>query len=378
MRQAGSAERSARRAGPRPSRVHARATGNARRHGLTVPIRLDPRWRAAVVALERTLVREAPTARAFAGRAAEGVVELRRIAQARAAFIGAFEGEATLDLLRRLDRYESLAYAKKDKALRVIAAHRLVRDCAEALRCCSKVAIRKSSVCGELRDPEAFDTAVRPASGGDELGDRARRPRHPAHPRPPRGAQRHGTGERGGGSPTRPSRSVLTSGSRWRYRGARAFCAGFDLKYAAGLKASAGRSSRSTFRKAMARCRAARWGPHGLRCRSRRFAAVPRPDGKPGPHRDRRAVRGAVAEARPARRGDHARLAPQRPRHPLGRAEPCTRDVGRRPHLRDLVGPFCIPRNRGRVGAGCARSRSSHRCAGLKRDGFTLSRHARA
>jgi hypothetical protein len=190
MRQAGSAERSARRAGPRPSRVHARATGNARRHGLTVPIRLDPRWRAAVVALERTLVREAPTARAFAGRAAEGVVELRRIAQARAAFIGAFEGEATLDLLRRLDRYESLAYAKKDKALRVIAAHRLVRDCAEALRCCSKVAIRKSSAREELRDPETSDTAVRPASGGDELDDRARRLRHPAHPRPPRGAQR--------------------------------------------------------------------------------------------------------------------------------------------------------------------------------------------
>ncbi len=64
MRQARSTDRSARRAGPRPSRVHARATGNARRHGLTVPIRLDPRWRAAVVALERTLVREAPSAAA--------------------------------------------------------------------------------------------------------------------------------------------------------------------------------------------------------------------------------------------------------------------------------------------------------------------------
>jgi hypothetical protein len=81
--------------------------------------RTDPRWRAAVEALERALVIEAPAARRFAGMAAEGVIELCRIAQARAARIGELEvGDAMIDALRRLARYEGLAYAKKDKGLR--------------------------------------------------------------------------------------------------------------------------------------------------------------------------------------------------------------------------------------------------------------------
>jgi hypothetical protein len=147
------------------------ARGNAHVHGLTVPIRADPRWRAAVVAVEQKLVCEVPSARRFACMAAEGVVELRRIAQARAALMCAFEDEATFDALRRLDRYESLAYAKKDKALRVIAAHRLVRDCAAALRCGPHATFRKLSSCGKLRVRKMFCPATRPTQ---EIADARR------------------------------------------------------------------------------------------------------------------------------------------------------------------------------------------------------------
>jgi len=196
MKQAASRER------PTPTHarmphVDARALGNAHRHGLTVPIRADPRWRAAVVVLERELVIEAPAARRFAGMAAEGVMELRRIAQARAALMGRLEGDAEIDALRRLARYEGLAYAKKDKGLRVIAAHRLVRDCAAALRCCRNVAIRKTTACETPANSEAPDPAARPAGDRHELCHRTRRPCHRADPRSARGARRHRPGERG-------------------------------------------------------------------------------------------------------------------------------------------------------------------------------------
>ncbi len=126
--------------GPRTAAGKARAAQNARRHGLNVPIRLDPRWRGAVEAL----VREAPAARAFAHLAAEGVVELRRIAQARAALVSSPDDEH-LDALRRLHRYESLAYAKQDKAMRMLAAHRLVLDLRDTFRCGANATNRKSS-----------------------------------------------------------------------------------------------------------------------------------------------------------------------------------------------------------------------------------------
>ena len=135
--------------GPRTAAGKARAAQNARRHGLNVPIRLDPRWRGAVEALERALVREAPAARAFAHLAAEGVVELRRIAQARAALVSSPDDEH-LDALRRLHRYESLAYAKKDKALRMLAAHRLVLDLRDTFRCGANATNRKKQP-GETR-----------------------------------------------------------------------------------------------------------------------------------------------------------------------------------------------------------------------------------
>src|SRR5262245_41523815 len=106
MKDATSAEGSARCTDPRQPCTDVAALGNAHRHGLSVPIRLDPHWRAAVVELERKLVSEVPSARAFAGMAAEGVVELRRIAQARAALMAELEDDATVDALRRFARYE--------------------------------------------------------------------------------------------------------------------------------------------------------------------------------------------------------------------------------------------------------------------------------
>ena len=45
--------------------------------------------------------------------AAEAVVELRRIALARDRLITAFDGASTIDELRKLDRYEGAAYARK-------------------------------------------------------------------------------------------------------------------------------------------------------------------------------------------------------------------------------------------------------------------------
>ena len=212
------------------------ALGNAHRHGLTVPIRADPRWRAAVVVLERELVIEAPAARRFAGMAAEGVMELRRIAQARAALMGRLEGDAEIDALRRLARYEGLAYAKKDKGLRVIAAHRLVRDCAAALRCCRNVAIRKTTACETPANSEAPDPAARPAGDRHELCHRTRRPCHALirDRRAARGAIDPASAE----ALTEALLAFDADGSQsvavpWGAGGA--FCAGFDLKYAAGL-----------------------------------------------------------------------------------------------------------------------------------------------
>ncbi len=108
--------------GPRTPQGKWRSARNARRHGLSGPIRADPAWRAEVLALERELAGEAPNRYrgTFARLAAEAVVELRRIARARAALLGdadqAGAAMRTLAAMRRLDRYEGLAYAKKQRA----------------------------------------------------------------------------------------------------------------------------------------------------------------------------------------------------------------------------------------------------------------------
>jgi hypothetical protein len=56
---------------------------------------------------------------------AEAVIELSRIARVHEAFIGGADGDARIDAMRKLDRYEGRAYAKKWRAFRLYPAYRM-------------------------------------------------------------------------------------------------------------------------------------------------------------------------------------------------------------------------------------------------------------
>ena len=103
---------------------------HARRQGAFVtqcveawPLCSDPFWRPAVIKLEHDLARDASAPREFVRLLAEGTVELARIARVHEAFIGGADGDAWIDAMRTLDRYEGRAHAKKWRAFRLYPAH---------------------------------------------------------------------------------------------------------------------------------------------------------------------------------------------------------------------------------------------------------------
>jgi hypothetical protein len=106
--------------GPRALQGKARLARNARRHGLTIPIRADLVWRGEVVRLERELAGDGP--RQVARMVAEATAELSRIAKAR----GAVDGAERIEELRKLDLYEARAFAKKRKAFRLLSCPRIL------------------------------------------------------------------------------------------------------------------------------------------------------------------------------------------------------------------------------------------------------------
>lgn len=114
--------------GPRSPAGKAVAARNSRRHGLTVPVLVEPSLAGEVVALARRIERSERGRKAGAGghalacRIAEAILDFRRVRRAKAPLAATLDADAgdtrALMRLSRLDRYEAHAFARRKRAIR--------------------------------------------------------------------------------------------------------------------------------------------------------------------------------------------------------------------------------------------------------------------
>jgi len=115
--------------GPKTAAGKARASRNAHRHGLTLPVLADPALAPEVAALARRLERSVAGAEldaprhALACQIAETLIDLRRVRLAKMPLVADLHvdhkttGPLTRKLLR-LDRYERRALSRRKAAIR--------------------------------------------------------------------------------------------------------------------------------------------------------------------------------------------------------------------------------------------------------------------
>jgi hypothetical protein len=112
--------------GPKSRHGKARSRENAFRHGLSIGSRNIPGFQKDVMLVARALSPEGQEISYAALVAAEAEVDLLRIRKCRASLIDAFRDrdealiENLVQVIGTFDRYERRAYAKRNKALRVI------------------------------------------------------------------------------------------------------------------------------------------------------------------------------------------------------------------------------------------------------------------
>jgi len=114
--------------GPKTAAGKAAVAANAHRHGLSIPVLLDPALSREADDLARRIERsvigtEADAhGHALAGLIAEAVLDLRRVREAKLPVVNAWEADPAaagcVNELVRLDRYERRALSRRNTAIR--------------------------------------------------------------------------------------------------------------------------------------------------------------------------------------------------------------------------------------------------------------------